>query len=426
MEQVAPCPVPFSEGVIRSTLDDFEYSDSPGPSFPLLERSGLSDMVYYLQALEESPTLSESDKLTAMCIAVSKSQGCPTYPASNGVKYTRAKYSFDSFGRHYLKDGRLVYPDADKDLLSWDLPSHGSKGKRCGPCMGGDGVQDVAGCPGEYGYRVHFGRLRRYHCNSLGCTDWNCLKDASINRAKDCLDRLMAVQALYPDSKARLLHLVYSWDPAKGYDWVFSREAFNKKLREAYAALKALGVRGGVAVFHPFSWKGEEEGDKKLFPEGAFRNGLEWSFRPHLHVVAYAFVKGAEDHYAVTGDVVNVISYKSSSGGRFGADDVRSILSYSLSHAGVGRALNGSGRALDATRFFGLCKEIVKLDEIYETTETECPVCRGSENVHRPLYSLHDLKYNGRAGAAPLLYRDKYGLYCRRSDKERVEAILKD
>lgn len=408
----------------QTSFEDHSYVTYPGPSFPL-HGSGLSDMVCWLQGLEDSLTLNDSDKLTAMCIAVSKSKGCPTYPASKGAKYTRANCSFDPLGPHYIKGGRFVYPDADKDLISWDLPSHGSKGKRCGPLMGGDGSQAVAGCCGETGYVAHYGKLRRFHCNTLECIDWHCLKSACIRRAKDSIDRLLAVQALYPDprGRARLVHIIYSWDPSKGYDWVFSRKAFNKKLREAYSALRGLGVRGGVAVFHPFSWKGEERGDKKLFPDSAFSEGLEWTFRPHLHVVAYAFVKGTGDHYAATGDVVHTI-YKNESGGRLGPDDVQSILAYSISHAGAGRSLNGSGKALDVTRAFGLCKDVAKLEDIVEHTETECPVCKGMEGVHRPLFDLHDLKYSGRMGAEPLLYRDKYGLYCRKAGKDAALDLL--
>lgn len=418
----------------QTSFEDHSYVTYPGPVFPL-KGPGLSDMSFWLQGLEDGLTVNDLDRLTAMCISVSKSQGCATYPASKEGKYIRGKHSFAGFGPSHIVGDRMVFPDADADLVSWDLPAHGEKGKRCGPLLGSDGVQSVAGCCGGSGYEAHYGRLRRFHCDSLQCTDWHCLKAASLRSMESRrgtekgtvgpLERLLAVRALYPDDhRARFVHLVYSWDPSKGYDWAFSRKAFNRKLREAYKVLEGLGVLGGIAVFHPFSWKGDGEGDKKLMPSDALGSGLEWSFRPHLHVVAYGFVKGAEKHYSRTGDVVSVLSYKNEHGGRLGEEDLRSIMSYCVSHAGVGLPLNGSGRALNVMRAFGACYDITPASRnVRESTETECPVCKCLHGVHRPLYDLHEWR-DDRPSAEPLLRLDFHAIVCRRSDLGHAREIL--
>lgn len=320
---------------------------------------------------------------------------------------------------------------ADPDRIYWSLPGHGSKGDRCGPLYYMAGRQRVAGCVD--GDRCHYGQLERFHCDRPQCTDWHCVMSWARDHAWDASDRLAGAEALYGDYMERLLHVSLSWDPSGDLSWMTSVKAFNKRIREAYRLLEEAGLRGGVGVFHPWRWAGEEEaesGGSKRFPRDALRNGLEWRIGPHFHAVGYGWIDGeaVARIYERTGIVITVLS--GASGERFDASDAWNILAYCLSHAGVGVSLSGSRRNLRTLRPFGSCSSrsrsgVAQVMTIPQSEDVACPVCSGLGWVgSSPLYDLYSWMDRPGDPPPPVSVRRHYGVWASRSGVAQVRSDL--
>lgn len=401
------------------------------PDFPLTSQ-GIEDFSSILQSedgREDADYLATLPDLVAMCRAVSRSEVPLIYnPAIRGY------HSISS-----IRDLRSGIEDAPDDAIFWDLPTNGERG-RCGAMesveretsSGGVSymhhVQRVGGC--VCGGRSHYGFLRRYHCDRPQCPDWHCLIKWAMDRAEDGADRLIGADYLMNDSCERLMHVVLSFDPDADKSWMFSRNAFNKKMREVYKLLMLAGLRGGLCIFHPFGWKGEDVNGVKSMPEDALSNGLRWVIRPHVHAVGYGWLDGeiiAEIH-AKYGIVIKCIASSTSDGKRLGSDDVTAILSYCLSHSGIGVPVNGRGRNLRALRDFGSLSGrsksgIVRVDVLPESSPMTCPICEENVSEVSHLYDLHDYASSALA-SVPLRMSHRYGVYCPKSCASRVREDL--
>lgn len=432
----------------QSYVETFSHQPRGGEpySFRLIP-SSLDDLAYVLEGAEDLPSeeaelrayLSKLSPLEAMCRAVvaSKSSlfGYPTNPVTPVININI------DYGHSVLNDdtGRLVWPGASPDLLYYDLPGHGTEG-RCGVVSGSEGTPELVGCVAEDS--CHYAHLTRYHCGRPQCPDWHCLVDYCLRKAEDGVDRLKAADYLYNDTRERIQHVVLSWDPDSDLSWLLSRKAFNRQVQKAYGLLMEAGLRGGMAVVHVERWKGEEGADAsgdpvKLFPADALKNGLEWHVGPHIHVVGYGWLDPDKvaDIYARTGIVIKSIASRNAEGERLGEDDVREILAYCLSHAGVGFPICGEGKAVRVLRSFGTFSSrskngLVRVKQLSESERLECPVCKKvADYPEFPsfLYNLRGFVYY-RMGISdepePAVKTERYGVFCTRVSLKRVRADL--
>ena len=410
---------PFVQTNLDRLPEDF-LSDFP------LTSAGISDMSVILQGedLREDPDYLRSlPDLVAMCRAVSRSE-VPSFfnPAIRGY------HSIVT-----LDDLRAGVPGIDDDVIFWDLPTNGEPG-RCGPmevCEHGPGgvshVQRIGGC--TCGGRSHYGYLRRYHCDRPQCPDWHCLLKWAVDRAEDATDRLLASDWLMGDG-GRMMHVVLSWDPAGDLSWMHSRKAFNNQMRKAYALLMRAGLRGGLGVFHPLRWLGEDSGGVKGMPSDALSNGLSWVLGPHIHVVGYGWLSGETiaEIYAETGIVIRCIASGNSKGDRLGSEDLIAIFSYVLSHAGIGFQVNGDKKALRTLRAFGTLSSqsksgVVCVKSLTESEPLTCPVCEHGAGAVSHLHDLHGFAVSGDLSPV-LMSSHRRGVYCPKVSADRVRADI--
>lgn len=248
-----------------------------------------------------------------------------------------------------------------------------------------------------------------------------------MDRAETGADRLICANRLLGDG-GRMMHVVLSFDPDSDLSWLYSRKAFNAQMRKAYALLIRAGMRGGVGVFHPLRWRGEDFGGVKGMPADALANGLSWFLGPHIHIVGYGWLSGEiiAEIYAETGIIIKCIASANSEGKPLGADDLTAILGYALSHAGVGSQINGGGRAIRTLRDFGTLSGrssagVVRVvPPIAESEPMTCPVCEDMGGVSF-LHDLHDYMSSGESSPV-LVSGHRYGVYCPKVYARRVRA----
>lgn len=266
------------------------------------------------------------------------------------------------------------------------------------------------------------------------CPDWHCIRKWADEHADACADRLVAADYLKNDTMERILHVTLSWDPESDLSWMYSRKAFNARMREAYRLLMEVGLLGGVSVFHPFRWEGETgfERKGKRMPLDALKNGLRWFLGPHIHVVGPGWIDGAKvaEIHERTGIVIKVIASKNAEGHRIGFDDARSILAYCFSHAGVGSPVSLRSKCLRIPREFGVLSGryesgIVRPYKFTETTNATCPIC-ALEHPDREscLCNLNAYMFMPSEDPSSLKLKDRFGLYCPKSSADRVRDAI--
>lgn len=418
---------PYSFKFTPSSMDDLTYLLEGAEDLPDFDSMGEGEAGSYLEGMSS---------LEAMCRAVVASQsslfGYPTNPVLYGIN---AK-----FGKSYRNSetGRMMWPEADPDLVYFDLPGHGTLG-RCGIVTDDENRPELVGCVAEN--CCHYAHFKRWYCGRPQCSDWHCLMHYCQDKAEEGLDRLRAADMLYNDTRERIQHVVLSWDPKGDFSWMTSRKSFNAHMVKAYKLLQEVGLLGGLAVVHAERWKGEDVADSsgdpvKLFPKDALKNGLRWRFGLHIHAVAFGWIdpdKVAEV-YARTGIVIKSIASENREGKRLDDDDVRNILAYCLSHAGLGVPLCGEGKTLRVLRPFGICasgskRGLVKVARVTSSEPVECPVCKVvSPSFPEHLYPLREFMYSRFTNGPPLEPVKKttpFGIYCTRGSVDWVRQSLK-
>lgn len=290
----------------QTDVDSFRWKQGEPYLFQLKD-SHIEDLTFVLEGADDLPSsysvdekvareyLDSLDSVEAMCRAITVTNsslfdgiGNPVTPGINIQK---------SFGKASTNPStrRLMWPDlgekeGGKDYLFFDLPGHGKSG-RCGIVRDREGRPEVNGCVRDDA--CHFGILHRWFCERPQCTDWHCLLHYCRAKADAEADKLVAGDYLFNDTRERIQHIVLSWDPDSDLSWMASRDAFNRKLREAYALLMEAGVLAGICIFHAERWEGEEKQspeDVKRFPVDALKNGLKMHLGPHLHIIGPAWL----------------------------------------------------------------------------------------------------------------------------------------
>lgn len=418
------------------------YSHTPKEGEPYAFRlnvPAVNDLSFVLEGAEDLPEfysvddekarayLDSLDPLEAMCRAVVASRSSLFSPSNNNPATPGININID-MGKAYRNGdtGRLMWPSVDKDVIFFDLPGHGKQG-RCGIVRDSDNRPELVGCTAEE--CCHYARLKRWFCGRPQCLDWHCLRSYCLDKGEEAADRLKAADILLNDAKVRIQHIVISWDPESDLSWMSSRKRFNYELQKAYRLLLEAGMLGGMAVFHAESWEGDQDGSgsdySKRFPADALKNGLGWHLRPHIHAVGPAWLEPEKvrEIYERTGFVIKSIASKNSEGKRLDREDVRGIVAYCLSHAGLGFPLCGEGKSVRVLRSFGICSSrakvgIVKVAELAEADPVCCPVCaRVSDDSSVPLYDLRSYIEHRFSPdpPEPITKRHPYGVYCTRA-----------